>query len=138
MEGRYKRAGPFLKLTPLSFPVWIPIGPVRVHPHLAFELLAYTVAGVTYWRRRRALGDHVSTESRWALAAAAVVGAVLGSRILFWLEDPQRTLAQLTDAHYLAGGQTIVGGLIGGSIGVEWQKRRIGIEQPTGDALQLQ
>jgi phosphatidylglycerol---prolipoprotein diacylglyceryl transferase len=121
----------------LSFPAWIPIGPVRVHPHLVFELLAYAVAGVTYWRRRRALGDHVSTEARWALAAAAVVGAVLGSRILFWLEDPQRTLAQLTDAHYLADGQTIVGGLIGGWIGVEWQKRRIGIEQPTGDLFAI-
>jgi prolipoprotein diacylglyceryltransferase len=119
----------------LSFPVWIPIGPVRVHPHLVFELLAYGVSGVTYWRRRRALGDDVSTEARWALAAAAVVGAVIGSRILFWFEDPQRTLAQLTDLQHLVGGQTIVGGLLGGWIGVEWQKRRIGIQQPTGDLL---
>ena len=76
-----KRCRPFsFKLTPLSFPVWISICPVRVHPHLVFQLLVYAVAGVTYWRRRRALGDHVSTEARWALAAAAVVGAVLGSR----------------------------------------------------------
>ena len=119
----------------MSFPVWIPVGPLRVHPHLVFELLAYGVAGVTYWRRRRALGDHVSAQARWALAAAAVVGAVLGSRILFWFEDPRRTLAQLTDLQHLVGGQTIVGGLLGGWIGVEWQKRRVGIEQPTGDLL---
>jgi phosphatidylglycerol:prolipoprotein diacylglycerol transferase len=108
---------------------------VRVHPHLVFELLAYAVAGITYWRRRRALGDDISTEARWALAAAAVVGAVFGSRILFWFEDPRRTLAQLTDLQHLVGGQTIVGGLLGGWIGVEWQKRRIGIQQPTGDLL---
>jgi prolipoprotein diacylglyceryltransferase len=121
----------------LTFPVWISLGPWRVHPHLFFELLAYAVAGVVYWRGRRVRGDHVSTESRWALAAAAVVGAVIGSRMLFWFEDPQRTLTQLANFQYLAGGQTIVGGLIGGWIGVEWQKRRIGIREPTGDLFAI-
>ena len=117
----------------MTFPVWISLGPWRVHPHLLFELLAYAVAGVAYWQQRRTRGDRVSTEARWALASAAVVGAVLGSRILFWFEDPQRTVAQLTNLRYLAGGQTIVGGLIGGWIAVEWQKRRLHIDQPTGD-----
>jgi prolipoprotein diacylglyceryltransferase len=121
----------------LTFPVWIAVGPLRIHPHLLFELLAYTLAGLVYWRRRRALGDHVSTDARWALASAAVVGAAVGSRTLFWFEDPQRTLAQLTNLPYLAGGQTIVGGLIGGWIGVEWQKRRIGVRAPTGDLFAI-
>jgi phosphatidylglycerol:prolipoprotein diacylglycerol transferase len=115
------------------FPVWIPLGPWRAHPHLVFELLAYVAAGAAYWRHRRSKGDPVAGETRWALASAAVVGALLGSRILFWFEDPARTLAQLTSAAYLAGGQTIVGGLIGGWIGVEAQKRRLGVTQPTGD-----
>jgi prolipoprotein diacylglyceryltransferase len=106
---------------------------LRVHPHLVFELLAYAVAGAIYWRRRRALGDHVSTQARWAIASAAVVGALFGSRILFWFEDPQRTVGQLTNLRYLAGGQTIVGALIGGWMAVEWQKRRLHISQPTGD-----
>src|SRR5262245_36575072 len=119
----------------VSFPVWISLGPLRIHPHFLFELLAYAVAGGAYWRGRRTLGDHVSSEARWALSAAAVVVAVIGSRMLFWLEDPRRTLAQLTDLQHLVGGQTIVGGLLGGWIGVEWQKRRIGIRQPTGDLL---
>ena len=121
----------------MTFPVWIPFGPLRVHPHLFFELLAYAVAGVAYWRRRRTIGDHVSTEARWALAAAAVVGAVFGSRMLFWLEDPQRTLSELANLRYLAGGQTIVGGLIGGWLGVEWQKHRMGITTPTGDLFAI-
>jgi phosphatidylglycerol:prolipoprotein diacylglycerol transferase len=126
-----------LHFSALSFPVWITVGAWRVHPHLFFELLAYALAGFVYWRHRRVRGDHVSTESRWALAAAAVVGAVFGSRLLFWFEDPQRTLTQLTNLQYLAGGQTIVGGLIGGWIGVEWQKRRIGIREPTGDLFAI-
>ena len=64
---------------------------------------------------------------------AVVVGAVIGSRVLFWFEDPQRTIAHLASPQYLAGGQTIVGGLIGGWLAVEWQKRRLGIREPTGD-----
>src|SRR5262245_40781321 len=119
----------------VSFPVWISLGPLRIHPHFLFELLAYAVAGVAYLRGRRTLGDHVSTEARWALSAAAVVGALVGSRFLFWFEDPRRTLAQLTDFQHLVGGQTIVGGLLGGWLGVEWQKRRLGIHEPTGDLL---
>ena len=120
MKGRYIRAGPFsFTLIALTFPVWIPLGSLRIHPHFFFELLAYAVAGAVYWRRRRALGDHLSTEARWAIASAAVVGAVFGSRILFWFEDPQRTVGQLTNLQYLAGGQTIVGALIGGWIAVD-------------------
>ena len=139
-EGRHKLPALFLSridFNALTFSIWIALGRWRVHPHLFFELLAYVVAGVFYWRGRRLCGDHVSTESRWALAAAAVVGAVIGSRMLFWFEDPQRTVTELADFQYLAGGQTIVGGLIGGSIGVEWQKRRIGIGEPTGDLFAI-
>ena len=121
----------------MTFPVWIPIGSWRVHPHLFFELLAYLVAAAVYWQRRRALGDHVSTEARWALAAAAVAGAVIGSRLLFWFEDPQRTVGQLANPQYLVAGQTIVGGLLGGWIAVEWQKRRWRITQPTGDLFAI-
>ena len=34
---------------------------------------------------------------------------------------------------YLIGGQTIVGGLLGGWLAVEWTKQRAGITVPTGD-----
>jgi prolipoprotein diacylglyceryltransferase len=121
----------------MMFPVWIGAGGWRIHPHLFFELLAYTVSTSWYWLDRDRHGDDVSTPHRWSLAAAAIAGAVIGSRILFWLEDPHATLARLTDIQHLIGGQTIVGGLLGGWIAVEIQKRRLGIRQPTGDLLAI-
>ena len=119
----------------MTFPVWIGAGGWRIHPHLLFELLAYTVSASWYWLDRNHRGDAVSTPHRWSLSAAAIAGAVIGSRVLFWLEDPQATLARLTDIQHLIGGQTIVGGLLGGWIAVEIQKRRLGVRQPTGDLL---
>lgn len=73
------------------------------------------------------------TTLRWAAVAAAVAGAVLGSRLLFWLEDPIATLRNLHDPASLIAGKTIVGALIGGLITVELIKRYIGLRTSTGD-----
>ena len=70
---------------------------------------------------------------RWAVIAAAVAGAALGSKLLFWLEDPQLTWHHLHDPAYLMGGKTIVGALIFGLVFVELMKRYIGVRQSTGD-----
>jgi len=113
------------------------MGGWRIHPHLFFELLGYAVSATWYWLDRNRRGDRVSTAQRWSLSAAAIAGAVIGSRVLFWLEDPHQTLDRLADIQHLVGGQTIVGGLLGGWLAVEWQKRRLGITQPTGDLLAL-
>jgi prolipoprotein diacylglyceryltransferase len=119
----------------VQFPVWIGVGRFAVHPHLFFELLAYTVATQAYYAARRRLGDHVSAADRWSLTAAAILGALIGSRALFWLEDPRQTLAHLDRPFFLVGGQTIVGALAGGWLAVEWQKRQLRIDAPTGDLL---
>jgi len=61
------------------------------------------------------------------------VGAALGSKLLFFLEDPKLTLAQIHDPVFLMGGKTIIGGLIGGVFVVELTKKISGIQQRTGD-----
>jgi phosphatidylglycerol---prolipoprotein diacylglyceryl transferase len=65
--------------------------------------------------------------------AAAVAGAALGSKLLFWLEDPELTWSNLHNPAYLMGGKTIVGALVFGLISVELVKRYIGLNQSTGD-----
>jgi prolipoprotein diacylglyceryltransferase len=117
----------------MTFPVMVPIGPWRIHPHVFFETLAYLVAFRVYlWQRRRA-GDHLAHATRWSIVAAAAVGAAAGSKLLFWLENPLLTWAHRTDLAFLMGGKTLVGGLVGGLIAVELTKRVVGVRRSTGD-----
>ena len=117
----------------MTFPVLIPLGPWVVHPHFLFETLAYVVGFQLYLRRRRTRGDHLDDGPRWSVVTAAAVGAVLGSRLLFWMEDPAATLSNLQRPLALIGGKSIVGALVGGWIAVEIVKRRMGIRVATGD-----
>lgn len=117
----------------MTFPVSIPVGPWRLHPHAVFEVLAYFVAFQTYRRLRRLRGDVIDAETRWSIVAAAVAGAAIGSRLLFWLEDPSAALAHWRDPAFLFAGKTIVGAILGGLIGVEVTKRAIGVRTRTGD-----
>jgi phosphatidylglycerol---prolipoprotein diacylglyceryl transferase len=121
----------------LTFPVQIPLGPLRLHPHLLFDVLAYSIGfRVFLWQRRR-LGDTIDTRARWTVVAAAILGAALGSKLFFWLEDPAETMARWNDPAFLLGGKTIVGGLIGGLVGVELEKRWAGLTRRTGDLFAM-
>jgi prolipoprotein diacylglyceryltransferase len=113
--------------------VWIPIGRWRLHPHLVFESLAYVVGFAVYLARRRRLGDHVADDSRWSIVTAAAIGAVVGSRVLSWADELSAGTPQLAQLAQFLASKTAVGGLLGGWIAVEIEKRRIGVVERTGD-----
>lgn len=117
----------------MSFPFYLHIGALRLHPHAVFEVLAYAVALQIYLVLRRNKGDPLDLASRWWIVAAAAGGAVLGSKALYWLEDPRLTLAHRSDPSFLMAGKTIVGALIGGLFAVEWIKKRLEVKRRTGD-----
>jgi prolipoprotein diacylglyceryltransferase len=110
---------------------------VLLHPHTVFDLLAYTVGFRLFLVQRRRLGDTIDARARWTVVAAAIFGAAIGSKLFFWLEDPAETLAHWNDPFFLLGGKTIVGGLIGGLIGVELEKRWAGLTRRTGDLFAM-
>ena len=116
-----------------GFPVYLHLGSMRVHPHLVFETLAYAVAFRVYLWLRKRNGDALPDANRWWVICAAAGGALAGSKILYWLEDPWLTLANLHNPGFLLGGKTIVGALIGGLIAVELVKKLLGITRRTGD-----
>jgi phosphatidylglycerol---prolipoprotein diacylglyceryl transferase len=121
----------------MEFPVYLRIGSVSLHPHWVFETLAYFVGFRVYLWLKKRKGDVVTDEARWWVIAAMAAGAAIGSKILFWFEDPRLTVAHWNDPLYLMSGKTIVGAMIGGLFAVEWAKRRMGITRRTGDLLVL-
>jgi prolipoprotein diacylglyceryltransferase len=118
----------------VTLPLFVP-GPFSVHT--LTDLVAYSVGFRLFLWQRRRLGDTIDTRARWTVVAAAIFGAAIGSKVLFWLEDPAETLAHLRDPAFLFAGKTVVGGLIGGLIGVELEKRWAGITRRTGDLFAM-
>jgi phosphatidylglycerol:prolipoprotein diacylglycerol transferase len=117
----------------MTSPVYIPLGGLKLHPHLVFETTAYAIAFRVYLLLRKRMGDALDDGNRWWMIAAAAMGAVVGSKVLYWFEEPALTLARWREPAYLMGGKTIVGGLIGGLLAVETAKRLLGIARRTGD-----
>jgi phosphatidylglycerol---prolipoprotein diacylglyceryl transferase len=117
----------------VTFPVWLTVGAWKIHPHLFFELLGYAVGIVIFLALRKRHGDHIRSPDRWSIVTAAVLGAAVGSRLLFWVEDPGATAGYLRNAPEMLGGKTLVGALLGGWIAVEGTKRWIGLRSSTGD-----
>ena len=104
-----------------------------MNPHVLFEALAYVVGFRIYRRDRRRAGDPIDDSTRWSIVAAAIVGAAVGSRLLYWSVSPAQTLAHWDDVRYLLGGKTVVGGILGGILAVELTKRALGVTARTGD-----
>lgn len=121
----------------MKFPVYIGVGTYVLHPHLVFEALAYAAGFRVYLKLRRRWGDPIGWDERLWVFTGATVGAAIGAKLLSWLEDPLATWSHRNDLAYLLTGTTIIGGLIGGLIAVEWIKRLIGVRKRTGDLFAI-
>lgn len=121
----------------MTFPLYLELGPWRIHPHLLFELVAYFVGFRLYLRDRRRYGDLLESRSRWWVIAAAAAGAALGARLVAALACPAELFAAGAGVMQLFAGKTIVGGLAGGWLAVEAAKGWLGIESRTGDLLAI-
>ena len=107
--------------------------------HTLVEACAYFI-GFRYFlheRRRLALPALASTDNSLSIGVAAIVGAALGAKLGYWIEDPLNAFADFPDWRHLLEGKTIVGALLGGLLGVETIKRAIGVRASSGDAFAL-
>lgn len=107
--------------------------------HTIFEVLAYTTGFQLYlWQRHRGRTGHIAHRDKTAIViVGAIVGAALGAKLSYWLDDPLTAFARFPDWRHLLEGKSIIGALLGGLIGVELAKRAVGIRQSTGDAFVL-
>jgi phosphatidylglycerol:prolipoprotein diacylglycerol transferase len=102
--------------------------------HVFFEMLAIAV-GVQYYRHIRAQAGAESMlhgKTFWVVVGC-ITGAGFGNKVVFWLEFPHLLSQLANDPAVWFNGQSMVGGLLGGLLGVELAKRLVGIRESTGD-----
>jgi phosphatidylglycerol:prolipoprotein diacylglycerol transferase len=120
----------------VTFPVYFHVLTHPIHPHLAMELIAYA-GGFQLYRllRRRATrsGEALPVEPNLWIIVGAILGAAAGSKLLALAESFHQFWPHRADPRAWLAGKTIVGGLLGGWIGVEIVKKRLGIRRSTGD-----
>ena len=107
--------------------------------HTLIEASAYFVGVRLFvWQRRRlALPALAERDQSLMLAVAAIVGAALGAKLGYWIEDPHNAFANFPDWRHLLEGKTVVGALLGGLVGVEAAKHALGVRTSSGDAFAL-
>jgi prolipoprotein diacylglyceryltransferase len=121
----------------LTFPHYFHLLGRAIHPHPVMEVLAYTGGFQIYLRLRKRWqrGPVVPFEQNMWVLVGAIFGALVGSKLLAWLESPGVYFLHLNDPRAWAGGKTIVGGLLGGWAGVEIAKRVVRVPYSTGDLV---
>jgi phosphatidylglycerol:prolipoprotein diacylglycerol transferase len=110
---------------------------LRLNPHVelhpVFEALGYALGfAASRWERSKS-GDVIDELQRWSVIAAAAVGALIGARVLGVLDEAPRVHITLGLMFSASGGKTVVGGLLGGWLAVEFVKKLVGICTRTGD-----
>lgn len=105
---------------------------IKINVHLILEYLAFFIAFRYYVYLRKRSADQISSTNRLVIILGAIIGAFLGSRIMGFLENP---VFELEGVKWIAlfNIKTIMGGLFGGLIGVEWAKKCVGESQSSGD-----
>ena len=98
--------------------------------HYFLELLAFFIGVRLYYYLKRKNYIISDTNRLWILLGA-MIGALLGSRIIAAFENPEE-LSQLTRLK-LYQGKTVAGGFFGGLFGVELIKKIIGERAASGD-----
>ena len=119
----------------IDFPVSIEIFGHSVLIHPIFESVGIFIAMRYYAFLRKRNKSSLSTIQSFGIIIGALVGALLGSKIIGTLENPQAFLDAENQFLFFWTSNTIVGGLTLGLIGVELTKKIIGHKESTGDLI---
>ncbi|MDR7209534.1 prolipoprotein diacylglyceryl transferase family protein [Flavobacterium piscis] len=114
----------------------IPFEPVlfgyEINIHLILEYSAFFLGYRYYAFLRKRTSDNIVSMNRLSIILGAAIGALLGSRLVGFLENPVLP-SDLPALLHLFNTKTIMGGLFGGLLGVELAKKWIGEKQSSGD-----
>jgi prolipoprotein diacylglyceryltransferase len=105
--------------------------------HAAFEYGGIALGAALYRRQRVAAGAGGFTHAGgFAVLVGLLLGAAMGNKAVFLVERPE-VWQQWLAGQVVLPGQSIVGGLLGGLLGVEIAKALTRQTQSTGDAMVL-
>lgn len=117
----------------MTFPVYIEIGSTRILLHAITEVVSIFIGFRYFLYLRRKKGDIIPSQNRLWILIAAIFGAVLGSRLLGGLENPEALAASENKLLYFYQNKTVLGGFLGGLWAVETVKYFIGEKESSGD-----
>lgn len=105
--------------------------PNAANLHFILESLAFFVGIRVYYFQKKQIIDPISDTNRLWILLGAMLGALIGSRVIAVLETPEtlNTLTWLT----IYKNKTVAGGFFGGLFGVEITKKIIGVTIASGD-----
>jgi 7,8-dihydro-6-hydroxymethylpterin dimethyltransferase len=119
----------------MTFPAQLHLFGLTVGAHQVLELMAYALGFQLYLflRRRWPRGPAMTLEQTASVMVGAIFGALIGAKVLAWVESFPLWWNHASDWRMLVGGKTIVGAVLGGWAGVSLAKRKLGIGYPSGD-----
>lgn len=123
----------------MIFPHYFHLLGRTLHPHPVMELIAYSGGFQIYlYLRRRSARLYpdrptIPFEQNMWIIVGAIFGALIGSKLLAWIESPLEYFPHWREPAMWMGGKTIVGGLLGGWVGVEIAKKCVRVNRSTGD-----
>jgi phosphatidylglycerol---prolipoprotein diacylglyceryl transferase len=117
----------------MYFPVEISFGSNKIPLHAITEIAAFFIGYRYFAYLRKKQGDVIISENRLWILIGAIFGALLGSRLVGALENPQALFNAKNIWLYIYSNKTVLGGFLGGLFGVELIKKMIGEKHRSGD-----
>lgn len=115
----------------MTFPYQFDFFGEKLHYHFIFETLAFFIGVRLYYYHKKGITDSISDINRLWIMLGAMVGALIGSRVLAMFENPSEIENQTLLTFYQ--NKTVAGGFLGGLFGVELFKKFIGVKTASGD-----
>jgi prolipoprotein diacylglyceryltransferase len=101
--------------------------------HTAFEWFAIFVGVRLYLRSSKTSLRSLGDTRNYAVILGCILGAAIGNKAAHWFHHVDNWHLLSESPWLILQGQSIVGGLLGGLIGVELGKRYAGVTESTGD-----
>jgi len=112
-------------------PILFYLNGVPIPSYEAFVTLGFLVGILVFFYQYNKKQN--APEYFFNLFFAAFIGGALGAKLPIWIFHYREIFLPVFNMTAFLSGRTVVGGIVGGWIAVEIEKRRLGIKQKTGD-----